>query len=266
MLSKTRVPAARTIAAPAAIILPAILSVVAGSADVITFLGLGGLLSAHITGNMAILAAHIVSGVGSTVAPLLSVPTFIVALCIARALAEMLRRHAVAALGPLLLLQAALLFGALAAVGGSRVVDPNAANAIVAGMCCVCAMAVQSALVPLSLPGAPTTNVMTTNVTHFVLDLWDVLIRPESPSGEQSWSRAMRILPAVVGFAAGCAAGAACEAAFGLRSLALPAATSVLALAVPAMSTASIPSQATHVARPSFPRVPQSSGDHDNIR
>src|SRR6266404_9958081 len=39
-------------------ILPTVLSVIGGSADVISFLGLG-LFNAHITGNLVILAAHI---------------------------------------------------------------------------------------------------------------------------------------------------------------------------------------------------------------
>lgn len=45
-------------------LLPSVLSVTAGSVDVIGFLGLGGLFTAHITGNLAILAAHVVSGGG----------------------------------------------------------------------------------------------------------------------------------------------------------------------------------------------------------
>ena len=43
-------------------LLPALLSVIAGSTDVISFLGLAGLFTAHITGNLVILAAHIVTG------------------------------------------------------------------------------------------------------------------------------------------------------------------------------------------------------------
>ena len=43
-------------------LLPTVLSLIAGSVDVISFLGLGGLFTVHITGNMAILAAHVVSG------------------------------------------------------------------------------------------------------------------------------------------------------------------------------------------------------------
>jgi hypothetical protein len=43
-------------------LLPTVLSVIAGSVDVISFLGLGGLFTAHVTGNLVILAAHLVDG------------------------------------------------------------------------------------------------------------------------------------------------------------------------------------------------------------
>ena len=62
--------------------LPAVLSVIAGSADVISFLGLDGLFNAHITGNLVIIAAHFVAGQMANMALLLSVPTFIVVLAL----------------------------------------------------------------------------------------------------------------------------------------------------------------------------------------
>jgi len=43
-------------------LLPTVLSTIAGSTDAICFLGLGGLFTAHITGNLVVLAAHVVSG------------------------------------------------------------------------------------------------------------------------------------------------------------------------------------------------------------
>src|SRR5260370_33510427 len=61
-------------------LLPAVLSVTAGSVDVISFLGLGGLFTAHITGNLVILASRIVSGDKAPVAPMLSVPVFMAGL------------------------------------------------------------------------------------------------------------------------------------------------------------------------------------------
>lgn len=42
-------------------LLPSLLSVIAGTTDVISFLGLGRLFAAHITGNLVILAAHVVA-------------------------------------------------------------------------------------------------------------------------------------------------------------------------------------------------------------
>jgi len=63
-----------------ALLLPALLSMTAGAVDVISFLGFGGLFTAHITGNVVILAAHYVTGRFGELAPLLSVPVFLLVL------------------------------------------------------------------------------------------------------------------------------------------------------------------------------------------
>src|ERR1700683_193117 len=60
--------------------LPAILSTTVGAVDVIGFLALGGLFAAHITGNLAIVAAHYTTGKFGQVGPILAVPVFIVVL------------------------------------------------------------------------------------------------------------------------------------------------------------------------------------------
>jgi uncharacterized membrane protein YoaK (UPF0700 family) len=128
-------------------LLPFVLSVIAGSVDVIGFLGLGGLFTAHITGNLAILAAHIVSGGDAPVALLLSVPVFMVALGVTGLLVSGLEFIELGSLRPLLVLQFLLLAGflVLGVAAGPRV-DPNAPGAIVAGMLGVSAMAVQNGL------------------------------------------------------------------------------------------------------------------------
>jgi uncharacterized membrane protein YoaK (UPF0700 family) len=86
-----------------------------------------------------------------------------------RLLAGGLASIGLASLRPLLLLQFLLLAGflVLCVPAGLRI-DPNATNAILAGMLGVSAMAVQNALVQISLKGAPSTAVMTSNVTRFV--------------------------------------------------------------------------------------------------
>src|ERR1700722_11947830 len=65
-------------------VLPGVLSVVAGSVDVISFLGLGGLFAAHITGNLVVLAAHVATGRAASLASILSVPVFIAVLGLTR--------------------------------------------------------------------------------------------------------------------------------------------------------------------------------------
>src|SRR2546421_4887946 len=88
---------------------PVVLSVIAGSVDVIGFLGLGGLFTAHITGNLVLLGATIAAGEQAPLAQLISVPVFIVVLALTRLLAAGLQRLRVASLVPLLLLQLLLI-------------------------------------------------------------------------------------------------------------------------------------------------------------
>jgi uncharacterized membrane protein YoaK (UPF0700 family) len=210
-----------------------VLSVTAGCTDTISFLGLNGLFTAHITGNLVILAARIVAGDGAQMAAMLSVPVFIVMVIVTRVLVGRMESIGVAALRPLLLLQFFLLAGflILRIAAGSRV-DPNATNAIIAGMLGVCAMAVQNTLVLFSLKGAPSTAAMTSNVTRFAMDVGEVLAGRDQAGVSEARKNAARTLPPIVGFAVGCAIGAICEARFGLRSLTLPAGLALLAYAL----------------------------------
>ena len=214
-------------------LLPTVLSIIAGSVDAIGFLGLGGLFTAHVTGNLVILAAHLVSGNGAPVAPMLSVPVFVAALGLTRLLADALERTGFASLRPLLLLQLLLLAGffVLCASAGPRI-DPDATKAILAGMLGVSAMAVQNALVQISLKGAPSTAVMTSNVTRFAMDVGEVLLGGDPADVAKARNRAARTLPAIAGITVGCGLGAACEAALGTWSLALPAGLAMLAFAM----------------------------------
>jgi uncharacterized membrane protein YoaK (UPF0700 family) len=214
-------------------VLPTLLSVIAGSVDAVGFLGLGGLFTAHVTGNLVILAAHLVSGGAAPIAPMLSVPVFIVGLGMTRLLVGGLESIGFASLRPLLLSQFLLLAGflVLCVSAGTRI-DPDAPIAVLAGMLGVSAMAVQNALVQVSLKGAPSTAVMTTNITRFMMDIGEVLFGREPADVAKARSRAKHTWPAIVGFAVGCGLGAICEATIGLSSLALPAGLALLALAI----------------------------------
>ncbi len=213
--------------------LPSVLSVLAGSADIIGFLGLGGLFTAHITGNLAILAAHVASRGTAEVAQILAVPVFIGTVGLTRLLAIGLESIGLNTLRPLLLLQFLLLAGFFTlSVAAAPHLDTNAPNAILAGMLGVSAMAVQNALVQISLVGTPPTAVMTGNVTRFTMDIAEVLLGHDLDAVAKARTRAKLSAQAIVGFAVGCGLGAICDVTIGLWSLALPAVLALLALAI----------------------------------
>jgi uncharacterized membrane protein YoaK (UPF0700 family) len=197
-------------------LLPFVLSIIAGTVDVIGFLGLGGLFTAHITGNLVVLAARLVAHDQAPLAYLIAVPVFMVVLALTRLLVAGLERIRIGSLIPLLLLQFLLLsaFLAVGVVAGPGS-DLNTASMIFAGMLGVSAMAVQNALVRVSLKGAPSTAVITTNITVFTMDVAEALLRRTTSGAAVARGRAGHIWPAIAGFLFGCALGAACESAFG---------------------------------------------------
>ena len=216
--------------------LPAVLSTTAGAVDAIGFLALGGLFTAHITGNLVVLAAHYVTGGVNEPAPLLAVPVFIAVLGVVTVAAAGFEKTRYGARTALLFLQAVLLGGCLV-VGlvFGPVADTGGAIAVLVGMLGVAAMATQNALVRFALPGSPSTAVMTTNITQFTVDLAAIVRGASEPEDlARARRRASVTFPCIVGFMAGCAAGAVLETHVGLWALALPAALATLALTMDA--------------------------------
>jgi uncharacterized membrane protein YoaK (UPF0700 family) len=215
-------------------LLPTVLSMTAGAVDVIGFLGLGGLFTAHITGNVVIVAAHYATGGFSQVGPLLAVPIFMAVMGLVTLASGALAQPGSTPLRPLLWLQTALLAGFLGiGVGFGRFSDADNSIAILAGMFGVAAMATQNVLVKLALKDTPSTAVMTTNITQLTLDL-SMLARSRGDGDELAkvQRRARMTFACVIGFVAGCACGAALEVKFGLWALALPVVLSALAVPV----------------------------------
>jgi uncharacterized membrane protein YoaK (UPF0700 family) len=213
--------------------LPTLLSVVAGSADVISFLGFGGLFVAHITGNLIILAAQLVTNVQVGIAPALSVPVFIAVLALTRVLGFRLERRRIAPLRVLLALQFVLLAGfmVLGIIAGPHP-TANSPLTVTAGMFGVAGMGVQNALVQIAIEGAPTTAVMTTNVTRFTMDAVEVAMGSDPAGVASARQRTSNTWPAILGFAVGGAIGAVLFSAVGTPSLVLPTAGALLALVV----------------------------------
>ena len=214
-------------------LMTAVLSLIAGSMDALSFLGLGGLFTAHITGNLVILAAHVAAGGTAQAAPMLSVPVFMAALFLARLLAGGIEKMGRNSLRPLLLLQLLFLVGCLAicATLGSDF-DPNGATATIACMIAVCALGIQNALVQVSLCGVPATAVVTTNLSRFTTDIGTILLGEGPSTVAQARRRAGRLWPSILGFIVGCGVGAFSEARMALTAVALPTGLALIALAM----------------------------------
>jgi uncharacterized membrane protein YoaK (UPF0700 family) len=83
-------------------ILPLVLSLIAGSTDTIGFLSLNGLFTAHITGNLVVLYAHVINGDPAIISYVLAVPAFALVLLLTRMFASALERAGIATLQALL--------------------------------------------------------------------------------------------------------------------------------------------------------------------
>jgi uncharacterized membrane protein YoaK (UPF0700 family) len=219
-------------------VLPGLLATIAGSTDAIGFLGLGGLFTAHITGNLVVLSAYALDREHAPLAVILSVPVFMLVVVLARVLTVALEIFHVPSLQPLLVLQSLLLAGflALRVTAGARV-DLDPSTAVLAGMFGVAAMAVQNALVEISLKGIAATAVMTTNVTRFTLDLAETLVGRDAGRRRKARSAVGHIWPQIMGFVVGCGIGAASEVAFGVWSAVVPVTLAALAAALSFNST-----------------------------
>jgi uncharacterized membrane protein YoaK (UPF0700 family) len=212
--------------------LPFTLSVIAGSTDTVGFLSLKGLFTAHITGNIVVLAARILVGDPAILSFLLAVPIFMLSLLLCYLLASWLKRRNIDPRRPLLSLQLLLLVGFFVLCTARPGFAPDSALGVSAGMLGVAAMAVQIALVQISFPNTPSTAVMTTNVAQAMLALGALSTGADSATVANARSRLRYLLPVIMGFVVGCAAGAAAHVAYGLRSLALPAVLALIALAM----------------------------------
>jgi len=231
-------------------LLPVLLSAVAGLVDVIGFLSLG-LFTAHVTGNLVVIAALLVRGGPPNVAQVLAVPVFAGAVAAVWLVAKASGRRGPGLVRPLLLIQFLLLACVLAlSVFSNPAANPRGSMRVMVAMTAVAAMACQFALLRLAVPGVPSTAVMTGNVTNSVLSLLDTL-SPGRPLREGAEERLRSTLRVVGGFCAGCVAGAAAASFLGAWAWSIPVALAGLAVAITAD---------TATSRPSVSPIPSSNG------
>lgn len=219
------------------------LSVIAGITDVTSWLLLGGFFSAHVTGNVVVLAADAVDGRTPGVASLLAIPVFIAVAAIATLVSGRMsgddRRRTVVLLGA----QAVLLaVAALLSFTTTASDDPQAPLAVVIGLCAVAAMAAQNAYLHLVRGMSCTTAVMTGNLVTATVSGITSLREPSDAASRRRWNDTW---PIVAGFVVGCVMGAAAAGLLSDRAAVVPAALAIaLLVTVTATERSDVPAPA----------------------
>ncbi len=212
--------------------LPALLSVIAGMVDLTGFLTLGNIFTAHITGNLVLVAALVVRGGRMNPAQVLAIPVFIIGVAATWLLARASGKRGPGLARLLLLVQFLLLVGVLIFSAITKPsANPHGLMAVITAMIAVSAMACQFALLRLALPVAPSTAVMTGNLTNTVLSLLDRQSRTQ-PLMADDTERLRGSLHLLIGFFGGCVVAAAAVSLLGDWAWSFPVALAGVAVAL----------------------------------
>lgn len=184
--------------------LPLLLSVLAGMVDLTGFLTLGNLFTAHVTGNLVMLAADITHDATLRTAQLLVVPAFILACGLSSIIARRSRSRGSSSIAPLLRIQLMLLACLfIFCLLTEPSLHPNGLAASVAAVLAVSTMGSQFVLVRSALPGFPSTASMTVNLTDTMMLLVDTALGPK-PSTVDARIRLGQSARTVGAFFSGC--------------------------------------------------------------
>lgn len=208
-----------------------LLSFVAGYVDACTFLALFGLFVAQVTGSFVILGSELLVHDAGFLMKALAIPVFVLAAAATTVLVSVMPGTRQSAWPWVLGLEAVLLVAfLLIGLTNSPFVDPDQPAALVAGLCGLAAMGVQSASVRLLAHGAPSTNVMTTSTTQLAIDATQLVLarsrgrtadqllaQPEIGKIRQRFADTLRVM---FGFLAGVFVGAPAFRLFGFARLA----------------------------------------------
>lgn len=218
------------------------LAFVAGFVDAAAFIALTGLFTAHVTGNFVLIGAELVASSTGVLAKLLALPVFMGAVAGARIFVLLLEQGDADPLPWLLAIEAAFLTGfGLCGTLLSPLDAPDGAPALVVGMLAVAAMGVQNAIGRLSLGHLAPTTVMTVSVSQAVIDATDLALKT-SGNPAQTRARLLRVLPAILTFAAGALCGA-----FGIAYLAFGCITLPIMVLISLIVLAMMPAEADAV-------------------
>jgi uncharacterized membrane protein YoaK (UPF0700 family) len=211
------------------LIVPALLSFVAGYVDSYTYLALFGLFAAQVTGSFVIAGAELIRHDYGVTGKLLAIVAFVLAAAFTAALVIPLRDKGRTTLAWMLTLEAALLaVFATMIVFGPPITGATDRYGMVAGLFAAMAMGAQSVMVRLLMKGIPQTNVMTGNMTQLGIALTELIVAwrrfARSRHGADAVhefhevrSQLLTVLCVALGFLGGAASGAVAFATTGVH-------------------------------------------------
>ena len=228
---------------PVPLLMPVLLSFVAGYLDSYTYLSLFGLFAAQVTGSFVIAGAEFVTSDFGIAGKLIAIAAFVTAAAVTAAFC-IVARDAQRAVLPAMLGLEALLLAIFVGIMlcGPAVRDARDWHGIVAGVFAAMAMGAQSVLVRLLMKDIPQTNVMTGNMTQLGIAATELIMarrrfdhRRHGDVAVRDFAQARDRLVTVgaiaLGFLAGATAGALAFVTTGLHG-ALAAVVIVGALAL----------------------------------
>lgn len=199
--------------------------------DVIGFLNFK-IFTAHITGNIVVIAVLLVRGGPPNLAQVLTVPIFMVAMAACWKIAKTSRTQGRGLARVFLLLQF-LLFACvlILSVRYNPAAHLDGAAAIVTPLLAVSAISCQFALLRITIPGAPSTAVMTGNTANLILSFLDSISKGD-PLTKGAQERFKKTVAALTGFFVGCLAGALAFSLLGTWAWSFPLVVAAFAIAV----------------------------------
>ena len=208
------------------------LALVAGFCDTATFIHMGGVFSAHVTGNFVLFAAALAKGIqGADFLKIVTFPVFVFGVALAMLVAG---RHAAPRrkIFRILVVITLLLFAAaiLAITGVYQKPGIRLGNVdVVITLLLVTAMAMQNSI--HRFVAGPMTTVMTGTVMNTTASLVNRYVLRHEASPEKAAATGVSPLMMIASFALGCVTAGFATVAFGLGSIILPAGLLCLVLA-----------------------------------
>ena len=158
------------------------LAFTAGFVDTLGFILLGGVFTAHVTGNFVLIGATLATSPDGVLAKLSTLPAFFAAVVVVTAIAASITKASSSRGLALILGLEALFLAVFLALGiaGQPFTDLDGPMTVLAAMTGAVAMGLQNAAARLHLAQLPPSTMMTGNVTQIGIDIADVIFRRDA--------------------------------------------------------------------------------------